>query len=75
MDRAYFFTMPRDETLLKRALARTPEQMIAELEKVLANMRERLAEGGTPEQVKARQAQIDAAERALGRLKRKGGSQ
>ena len=70
--RVFFFRpMPRDQDLLKRALGRSTEELKAELERVLADMRARLLEGGTPEEQEAKTRQIQAAERALARLVKK----
>jgi hypothetical protein len=69
--RVSFLSMPSNDELFRRALARTDEELEEELSRVLEVMRARLAEGGTEEQVEARRQQVAAAERALDRIKRR----
>ena len=69
--RVSFLAMPSNDELFRRALARTDEELEEELSRVLEVMRARLAEGGTEEQVEARLQQVDAAERALCRIRKR----
>lgn len=67
----HFLSMPSSDELLRRALARTDEELETELVRTLESMRARLAEGGTPEQLEARRQQVAAAERALDRIRKR----
>lgn len=66
-----FSAMPSDDDLLKRALARTDEELAAELRRVVRDLKRRLREGGTPEQLDAMRHQLDAARRAHDRIQRR----
>lgn len=64
-----FTAMPADDELLRRALARTDEELVVELRRVVRDLCRRIREGGTPEQLWARKEELAAARRAYERLK------
>lgn len=67
----HFLPMPGDEELLGRALAYSDEDLLARLDRAIIQQEERLAEGGTEEQIEARTRLLRAAERARERVLRR----
>jgi hypothetical protein len=71
--RAYFFTMPDDDELLRRSLDRSPDELRRMLMRVLFRLRADLAraeEKNDEKTIELKRLQIQLCERSLSRVRR-----
>lgn len=69
--RAVFFDMATDEELLRRALAKTDEELEADLARIVEDLRRRCAENVGELRNEARAKELAAAERSLERVRKR----
>jgi hypothetical protein len=67
-----FRHMPRDDELLRRALAKTDDELERDLARIVAELRQRCSEDLVDtDRLDARRRELAAAERALERVRRR----